>query len=160
MKSPNDIEYLVKQANILGRLFRGSKGALKGGLGGALMGGAAGVGAALTGGLGLPAALGAGGAGLFSGAKVGGGIGSKVFGIRGLLGGGAKNLASLERAVAKPMAADIMLPRGIPLAVGAGAGYLLSGDDNKMLGAGIGALAGLAARPSIVKALQRRAGRM
>ena len=159
MKSPNDIEYLVKQANIMGRLYRGTKGDLKGGLLGALGGGVLGTGVALTSGLGLPAALGAGGAGLFSGAKAGGALTSKAFGIGGLLSK-PKNLAALERIAVNPAAADIMLPRGIPLAVGAGAGYLLSDEDNKMIGTGIGALAGLAARPAIVKALQRKAGRL
>ena len=159
MNSPNDIEYLVKQANILGRLYRGSKGLLRGGAKGALLGAGIGGIGALTGGAGLAAALGSAGAGMFSGAKAVGGLRGAVEGIGGLLSK-PRSLANLERVVANPKAADIMLPRGIPLAVGAGAGYMLSGEDNKMLGAGIGALAGLAARPSIVKALQQRAGKL
>ena len=159
MKSTSDIEYLVKQANILGRLYRGSKGFLRGGAKGALWGAGIGTLGALTSGLGLPAALGAGGAGMFSGAKAVGGIRGAAEGIGGLLSK-SKPLTALERIAANPKAADIMLPRGIPLAIGAGAGYMLSGEDNKMLGTGIGALAGLAARPAIVKALQRRAGRL
>ena len=159
MQSPNDIEQLVKQANILGRLYRGTKGLVSGGAKGAMYGGLAGGLTALTGGMGLPVALGAAGGGIFSGAKAGASLGALGKGVSGLLSrpGSASRLEHLASAAKAP---DILLPRGIPLALGAGAGYMLSGDDNKMLGMGMGALAGLAARPSIVKALQRRAGRL
>ena len=41
--------------------------------------------------------------------------------------------------------------------IGAGAGYMLSDEDNKLMGSAIGATAGLLARPTIVKALAKRA---
>ena len=164
MKSPNDIEYLVKQANILGRLYRGSKGLLRGGAKGALLGAGLGAGAALTGGAGLAAALGAGGAGMLSGAKTVGAIRGVAEGAGGLFSKSPNAAKALEEiSAASPMLersipASLKVPRGLPIAAGAGAGYLLSDEDNKMVGTGIGALLGLAAKPAIVRALKRRAG--
>ena len=43
------------------------------------------------------------------------------------------------------------------IGIGAGAGYLVSDEDNKLMGSAIGAGVGLLARPAIVKALANRA---
>ena len=64
MQSTTDIEFMVKQANILGRLYRGATGAVKAAPKGALFGGL--LGAGVTGAtMGLAPALGVGGAGLY-----------------------------------------------------------------------------------------------
>ena len=40
--------------------------------------------------------------------------------------------------------------------VGGGLGYMLSDDDNKLMGTAIGITGGLLARPAVMKALQKR----
>ena len=153
-----DIDLMIKQANILGRLARGVTGAAKGAGKGLLIGGTAGALAAPLTGVGLAGALGVGGAGLFSGAMLGGSLRGTVGGIRGLLTNpGAKQLArSAARGSGYQAAARAgsALPA---LALGGGAGYLMSDDDNKFIGTAIGATAGLLAKPTIVRALARRA---
>jgi hypothetical protein len=154
--STTDMDVLVKQANVLGRLARGVGGALTGSGKGMLIGGAAGALAAPITGAGLAAALGVGGAGMFSGAMLGGALRGTVGGIRGLLRNpGSRHIASRGQPAASMYRAGMTLPA---LGVGAGAGYMLSDDDNKMMGSAIGATAGLIARPTIVKALAKRAG--
>jgi len=60
--STTDIDALVKQANILGRIGRGLAGAGKGAAKGMLIGGGLGMAAAPLAGAGLATALGVGGA--------------------------------------------------------------------------------------------------
>lgn len=158
--STTDIDIMVKQANILGRLARGVGGAIKGSGKGMLIGGTAGALAAPLTGAGLAAALGVGGAGMFSGAMLGGALRGTVGGIRGLLRnpgarGITKQMARNSPSAANMYRAGMTLPA---LGLGAGAGYMLSDDDNKLMGSAIGATAGLIARPTIVKALAKRAG--
>jgi len=155
--STTDIDMMVKQANILGRLARGVGGSLKAAPKGMLIGGALGALAAPFAGAGLAGALGVGGAGLFSGAMTGGALRGTVGGLRGLL----RSPVATEipsRVVNKNM---FRIGASLPaIGLGAGAGYMLSDDDNKFIGSAIGAGAGLLARPAIVKALAKRAGRM
>ena len=68
--STTDIDIMVKQANILGRVARGIGGAAKGSGKGMLIGGTLGALAATFEGAGIAGALGVGGAGLFSGAML------------------------------------------------------------------------------------------
>lgn len=153
--STTDIELMVKQANILGRLARGVGGAIKGSGKGMLIGGAAGALAAPLTGAGLAAALGVGGAGMFSGAMLGGALRGTVGGVRGLLRGPqARGIYNMGHSAKDMYRAGMTLPA---LGVGAGAGYMLSDDDNKLMGSAIGATAGLIARPTILKALAKRA---
>ena len=157
--STTDIDNLVKQANVLGRLARGVTGSLRGAGKGMLIGGGLGAVAAPLAGAGLAGALGVGGAGLFSGAMLGGALRGSVGGLRGILSN--PSARALPRAIANrgPMAANVYRAGAAApaLAIGAGAGYMLSGEDNKLLGSAIGATAGLLARPAIVKALAKRA---
>lgn len=158
--STTDIDTMVKQANVLGRIARGLGGAAKGSGKGMLIGGAAGALAAPLTGAGLAAALGVGGAGMFSGAMLGGALRGTVGGIRGLLRnpkvrGMPKHITGMGRSAEDMYRAGMTLPA---LGVGAGAGYMLSDEDNKLMGSAIGATAGLIARPTIVKALAKRAG--
>lgn len=158
--STTDIEAMVKQANILARLGRGVIGATKGAGKGALVGGTLGMLAAPFAGVGLAGSLGIGGAGLFSGLMTGGGIRGAMGGIRGLIKNPAagKAIPAANSALAYSgkniSRAGQMLPA---LALGGGAGYMLSGEDNKLMGTALGATAGLVARPTIIKALQQRA---
>ena len=157
MESTNDIDFMIKQANILGRLARGARGAIGGAGKGALIGGLAGTIAAPLAGVGLAGALGVGGAGLFSGAMLGGGIHGTVGGLRGLL----KN-PNAQKMVA-PASAGAAYKAGLTAPAvlgGAGLGYMLSDEDNKIMGSAIGGIAGLMARPALVKALAKRAGGM
>lgn len=157
MESTNDIDFMIKQANILGRLARGTRGAIGGAGKGALIGGLAGTIAAPLAGVGLAGALGVGGAGLFSGAMLGGGIRGTVGGLRGLL----KN-PNAQKMMA-PASAGAAYKAGLTAPAvlgGAGLGYMLSDEDNKMMGSAIGGIAGLMARPALVKALAKRAGGM
>ena len=162
MNSTTDIEAMIKQANILKRLAATATGGLKGAGKGALLGGAFAIPIALATGMGLPAALGAGGAGMFSGAKYTGGLMGTTSALRNLFSRAPKNLAAsttknIAQNLAKKVPANLAIPRGLPLIAGAGLGYALSDDDNKFLGSSLGAIAGLAARPALVKALERRA---
>ncbi len=161
--STTDIELMVKQANILGRLARGVGGALKGSGKGMLIGGTMGALAAPFAGVGLAGALGVGGAGMFSGAMLGGGLRGTVGGLRGLLSNPAAKKLPAQIAkrggslgVAHPgvARAGAALPA---LALGGGVGYMLSDDSNKLMGSAIGATAGLLAKPTIVRALAKRA---
>jgi hypothetical protein len=157
--STTDIDLMVKQANILGRIGRAAKGGLGGAAKGMLMGGALGAAAAPLAGVGLAGALGVGGAGLFSGAMLGGGIRGTVGALRGALKSpGSRRVA--QRAMGPGTAGQVYRAgSALPaVALGAGAGYMLSGEDNKMLGTAIGAGAGILARPALAKALARRAG--
>ena len=157
--STTNIEDMVKQANIFGRLARGAKGALGGAGKGMLIGGAMGTLAAPFAGAGLAGALGVGGAGLFSGAMLGSGIRGTVGGLRGLLrnpavGNIPANIAQRGGKAISAYRAGSYLPA---LALGGGAGYMLSDDDNKFMGTAIGSVAGLMAKPLVMKALARRA---
>lgn len=159
--STTDMTRLVKQASVLGRLARGVSGAAKGAGRGMLIGGAVGAAAAPLAGAGLAGALGVGGAGLFSGAMLGGSLRGTVGGLRGLLRSPATATAVGRQVPSQvlrtaPYQAGSMLPA---LGLGAGAGYLLSDKDNKLLGSATGAFAGLLAKPTIVRALAARAGR-
>lgn len=158
--STTDIDTMVKQANVLGRIARGVGGALKGSGKGMLIGGAAGALAAPLTGAGLAAALGVGGAGMFSGAMLGGALRGTVGGLKGLLRN--PHARNIPRHIAsKGQPANNMYRAGLTLPVlgaGAGAGYILSDDENKLMGSAIGASAGLIARPTILKALAKRAG--
>jgi len=149
--SSTDIELMVKEANVLGRLARGGWGAIKGAPRGALWG--AGLGALATPflpGVGLAAALGVGGAGAFSGAMVGGGL-------RGLLKSPASTramqMAKMPASQQAAFRAGTMLPA---VAAGGGLGYMLSGEDNKMMGTAIGVAGGLMARPAVMRAIAKR----
>ena len=157
--STTDIDMMIKQANILGRLARGAGGALKGSGKGMLLGGTIGALAAPFAGAGLAGALGVGGAGLFSGAMLGGGIRGTVGGLRGFLKSPGsrsipKHILNRGDAARQAYKAGLTLPA---VGLGAGAGYMLSDDDNKMMGSAIGATAGLLARPAFVNALAKRA---
>lgn len=153
--STTDIDLMVKQANILGRLARGVGGTLGGAGKGMLIGGLGGAIAAPLAGAGLAAALGVGGAGMFSGAMLGGALRGTVGGVRGLLRGGAgRQIPRATAPAANMYRAGLTLPA---VGLGAGAGYMLSDEDNKLVGSAIGATAGLLARPAIVKALAKRA---
>ena len=152
--STTDIDIMVKQANILGRVARGIGGAAKGSGKGMLIGGTLGALAAPFAGAGLAGALGVGGAGLFSGAMLGGAIRGSVGGLRGLL------RSPVSKGIPKHIANKNMYRAGTSLpaiGIGAGAGYLVSDEDNKLMGSAIGAGVGLLARPAIVKALANRA---
>ena len=155
-----DINNLVKQANVLGRLARGVGGSLRGAGKGMLVGCGLGAVAAPLAGAGLAGALGVGGAGMFSGAMLGGALRGTVGGLRGILrnpraaGALPGNIAGRGATAANLYRAGVAAPA---LALGAGAGYMLSGEDNKLIGSAIGATAGLLARPTIVKALAKRA---
>jgi len=153
-----DIDLMVKNANILSRIARGIGGAAKGAGKGILIGGAAGALGAPLAGAGLASALGVGGAGLFSGAMLGGSLRGTVGGLRGLLTNpSAKKLPGAIARTSEQVAAARAGSALPALALGAGAGYLLSGDDNKLMGSAIGAAAGLLAKPTIVRALAKRA---
>ena len=159
--STTDIETMVKHANILGRIARGVGGAAKGAGKGMLVGGTMGALAAPFAGAGLAGALGVGGAGLFSGAMLGGNIRGVVGGLRGLISNpAAKKLPGrMMRSGAQGKAftrASSALPS---LAIGGGLGYMLSDDDNKLMGSAIGAAAGMLAKPTLVRALAKRARR-
>lgn len=154
-----NIDAMVKQANILGRLARGAKGALGGAGKGMLIGGTLGALAAPFAGAGLAGALGVGGAGMFSGAMLGGGIRGAVGGVRGLLSNpagkaAAKGVSGMGGAAKGAFRAGSALPA---MAIGGGAGYMLSDEDNKFMGSAIGATAGLLARPVVMRALAQRA---
>ena len=161
MHSTTNIETMVKQANILGRLYRGATGALKAAPKGALMGGlAAGALAAPT--MGLAPALGVGGAGLFAGGLFGGAARGAIGGVRGLLSRSPRALAPAARTAeefANVLQKGNFLARPAgAAAVGGGLGYLLSDEDNKLMGMALGAGGGLLARPGVLKMLARRAG--
>ena len=152
----SDINSMVKQANILGRVARGTMGALKSAPKGALIGGGLGMLAAPIVGLGLAPALGVGGAGAFSGAMLGGGIRGAVGGLRGFL----KN-PSAARSMSIPAGQRMAYNAGSALpaaAVGAGLGYMVSDEDNKLMGTAVGVAGGLLARPMVMRALRQRAG--
>ena len=157
--SQEEIDAIIKQANILGRVYRGTTGALKGAPKGALIGGLVGAGLTAATGGGLAAALGVGGKGLMSGAMAGGGIRGAIGGLRGLLSSKGKQTAKAlsHYSTSNPGAIAGMKPM-LPLVGGAGLGYALAGEDSKVLGTGLGAAAGLMARPAIMKALAKRAG--
>lgn len=160
MHSTTDISGMVKQANILARLARGAKGAIGGSAKGALIGGALGAAAAPFTGLGLAGALGVGGAGMFSGAMTGGAIRGTVGGLRGLLG--SRSGAAMSNLARSPATSEVMA-RGIGsrlpgMAIGAGAGYMLGDEDSKLLSSSVGALGGILAQPTLMRALERRAG--
>jgi hypothetical protein len=160
--STTDIEVLVKQANILGRIGRGLVGAGKGTAKGMLIGGGLGLAAAPLAGAGLATALGVGGAGLYSGAMLGGALRGTVGGLRGLFRNPGAAKAVPQHIAARGATASNLYRAGsaVPaLAIGGGAGYLLSDEDSKFMGSAIGATAGLLARPALVKALAKRAGR-
>lgn len=154
--STTDIDTMVKQANILGRLARGVGGSLKAAPKGMLIGGALGALTAPFAGAGLAGALGVGGAGLFSGAMAGGALRGTVGGLRGMLRSPVATEIPSHIANKNVFRLGASLPA---IGLGAGAGYMLSDDDNKFIGSAIGAGAGLLARPAIVKALAKRAGR-
>ena len=153
-----DIELMVKQSNILGRLARGSIGAIKSAPKGALIGGALGALAAPLSGAGLAAALGVGGAGAFSGAMMGGGLRGTIGGLRGLLKGPVgtrvpQYLQSATPSQLKAFRAGSMLPA---VGIGGGLGYMVSDEDNKLMGTVAGIAGGLLARPVVMQAIQRR----
>ena len=148
---------MVKQANILGRLARGVGGAIKSVPKGMMYGGMAGLLAAPLGGAGLAADLGVGGSGLFSGAMLGGALRGSMGALRGMLHSPVAKDIPHQIATKNMYRAGLSLPT---IGLGAGAGYMLSDEDNKLMGSAIGAGAGLLARPAIVNALAKRAGRM
>lgn len=158
--SPEEMDAIIKQASLAGRLWRGAKGATGGALKGSLVGGLLGTGVSLATGSTLPMALGTAGGGLMSGALVGGGVRGTIGGLRGLLSSSgrkaSKQLKNYYNTPTPSMGAG-MSPL-LPLAGGAGLGYLVAGDDSKLLGTGLGAAAGLLARPSIMRAMARRRG--
>ena len=153
-----DMELMVKQANILGRLARGGIGAIKGAPKGMLIGGALGALAAPLSGAGLAAALGVGGAGAFSGAMLGGGLRGTIGGIRGLLKNpNARQLPKhITQATANQQAA-FRAGSALPaIGIGGGLGYMVSDDDNKMMGTTLGIVGGLMARPAVMRAIKSR----
>lgn len=156
----SDIESMVKQANILGRLYRGTKGGITGGLKGMGAGAALGLAAAPLAGIGLAGALGVGGAGMASLGMLGAGAGASVGALRGLLSKSPRAALAKMPNVPLPAAQRAAFRAGTALpaaALGGGLGYLVS-DDNKMLGTALGAAGGIAARPMLMKALAKRAG--
>ena len=134
--STTDIELMVKHANILGRLARGIGGAAKGAGKGMLVGGTVGALAAPFAGAGLAGALGVGGAGLFSGAMLGGNIRGVVGGLRGAMSNpAAKKLPAHMMRSGAPSRAVGRAGAALPsLALGGGLGYMVSDDDNKLMG--------------------------
>ena len=152
------MELMVKQANILGRLARGGMGAIKGAPKGALIGGTLGMLAAPLSGAGLAAALGVGGAGAFSGAMMGGGLRGALGGVRGLLK--KPNAGRLPKHIREATAnqqAAFRAGSALPaVGIGGGLGYMLSDEDNKLLGSTVGVAAGLLARPAVMRAIRSR----
>jgi|SaaInlStandDraft_2_1057019.scaffolds.fasta_scaffold244961_1 hypothetical protein len=153
-----DMELMVKQANIIGRLARGSIGAIKGAPKGALIGGTLGMLAAPLGGAGLAAALGVGGAGAFSGAMMGGGLRGAIGGLRGLLKNpNAGQLPKHLRQAAANQQAAFRAGSALPaVGVGGGLGYMMSDEDNKLMGTTLGVVGGLMARPAVMRAIKNR----
>ena len=153
-----DIELMVKQSNILGRLARGGMGAIKGVPKGMFIGGALGALAAPLSGAGLAAALGVGGAGAFSGAMMGGGLRGAIGGVRGLLK--SPNASSLPKHIRQATAnqqAAFRAGSALPaVGIGGGLGYMVSDDDNKLMGTTLGVVGGLMARPAVMRALRNR----
>jgi len=153
-----DMELMVKQANILGRLARGSIGAIKSAPKGAIIGGTLGMLTAPLGGAGLAAALGVGGAGAFSGAMLGGGLRGALGGVRGLLKN--PNTGLLPKHVMRAPAyqqAAYRAGSALPaVGVGGGLGYMMSDEDNKLMGTTLGVVGGLMARPAVMRALSKR----
>jgi hypothetical protein len=156
--SSTDIELMVKQSNILGRLARGGLGAIKGAPKGMMIGGALGALAAPLSGAGLAAALGVGGAGAFSGAMLGGGLRGAIGGIRGLLKNpNARRVPQhVRRATANQQAAYRAGSTLPALGVGGGIGYMVSDEDNKLMGTTLGVVGGLMARPAVMRAIRNR----
>lgn len=152
--SSTDIELMVKEANVLGRLARGGWGAIKGAPKGAVIGAGVGALAAPFAGAGLAAALGVGGAGAFSGAMLGSALRGTVGGVRGLLKNpnAAKHM-NMPAAQQAAYRAGSALPA---VAAGGGLGYMLSGEDSKLMGTAVGVVGGLMARPAIMRALAKR----
>jgi hypothetical protein len=159
--SSTDIELMVKEANILGRIARGGLGALKSAPKGALVGGALGTLAAPFAGLGLAGALGVGGAGAFGGAMTGGSMRGLIGGLRAFLKNPeAENaLVGSGRALANqaPSGASALAKMAPAAAIGGGLGYALS-DEHKGVGTALGVAGGLLARPAIMRALAARRG--
>ena len=157
--SSTDMELMVKQANILGRLARGGFGALKSAPKGALIGAGVGALAAPFAGAGLAAALGVGGAGAFSGAMLGSGLRGTVGGLRGLLKGPNPAAAQAAKLMNMPAGQRAAFRAGSALpaaAVGGGVGYMMSGEDSELLGTTLGIAGGLLARPAVMRALAKR----
>ena len=173
----NDIDLMVKQANVLRRLASASRGALGGGTKGMLVGGALGLGAAPLAGLGLAGALGVGGAGAAAMGMLGGGAGATVGALKGLfrkapgvaragtqvartgaqasrVGQAAAHTLAHDPSLA--LRASSVLPAA---AIGGGIGYLASGEGHGGTGLMLGIAGGLAARPLLRKSLAKRAGR-
>ena len=154
----NDIDFMVKQANILGRLARGVGGALKSAPKGALYGGLAGGALALPT-MGLAPALGIGAA---SGAVFGGAARGAIGGIRGLLSKAPSRLAKIPTA-ANPeefmkvvqQSNKLLSPTTTTLG-GLGLGYMVSDEDNKLLGSAIGAGLGAFGRPALMNIIKER----
>ena len=155
---------MVKQANIFGRLARGVTGAVKSAPKGALLGGLA-AGALTLPTMGLAPALGVGGAGIMSGAMFGGAARGAIGGVRGLLSKSPKALSKIPAAANTAELYNVvkgsnrLLNPTTTTLGGAGLGYMLSDDDNKLLGTALGAAGGMFARPAVMKMLEKRAGR-
>lgn len=164
MQHSNDIEFMVKQANIFGRLARGVTGAVKSAPKGALLGGLA-AGALTLPTMGLAPALGVGGAGIMSGAMFGGAARGAIGGVRGLLSKSPKALSKIPAAANTAELYNVvrgsnrLLNPTTTTLGGAGLGYMLSDDDNKLLGTALGAAGGMFARPAVMKMLEKRVGR-
>ena len=158
MSCAYDVELMVKHANVLGRLYRGTTGAIKSVPKGMLIGGALGAMAAPIAGVGLGGALGVGGAGAFAGSMIGGGLRGTIGGIRGLLSNPGSRKAVQMASMPVNQRAALKAGATLPiLAAGGGLGYMLSGEDNKMLGTGLGVASGLLARPALLRAIAKRA---
>jgi len=94
---------------------------------------------------------------------LGGALRGTVGGLRGLFRNPGAARAAVPQHIAARGATAGNLYRagsaGPAIAIGGGAGDLLSDEDSKFMGSAIGATAGLLARPTLVKALAKRAGR-
>jgi hypothetical protein len=163
MHSTTDISGMVKQANIVGRLARGAGGAIrsipKGAIAGGLVGGAFALPTA-----GLAAGLGVGGAGMYSGAMLGSSIAAGIGGLRGFLKRPTnQRIVTKVPSVLKPTTEAMALDTGrmLPaIGIGGAVGYMASGDDSKLMGTTVGLIGGIAARPLVMQALAKRAGRV
>ena len=154
----NDIDFMVKQANILGRLARGVGSAVKAVPKGGLYGGLIGSALALPT-MGLAPALGIGAA---SGAVFGGAARGAIGGLRGLLSKAPASLAKIPPA-ANPaefmktlqQSNKLLSPTSTTLG-GLGLGYMISDEDNKLLGSAIGAGLGAFGRPALMNIIKER----
>jgi len=82
-----------------------------------------------------------------------------VGGLRGAMSNpAAKKLPAHMMRSGAPSRAVARAGAALPsLALGGGLGYMVSGDDNKLIGSAVGAAAGMLAKPAIVRALAKRA---